>query len=252
MAVANNFLAAPTVANQPEGVTNFDHNIPGPLTMNQQTYRGDQNLGKLGSVFGRYTHSNYVNTTNYNSASAGSRTRAILRNGKRLGDFAYHQPRLKEREQLPLRLSLRRRTAGLVCSARFGGFRAWPERALYHLRASAVRRGPMWPDDVHTSGGGPVNSYTGSTSPEWEFADSFTSVHGKHTLGFGVDYRHWTLTRNLDDDFYGDWGYSSNLINSNSEPISTRIQFPVVPTRPCRSAGGSRASVRHRQRASPT
>jgi len=26
--------------------------------MNQQTYRGDQTLGKLGSVFGRFTYSN--------------------------------------------------------------------------------------------------------------------------------------------------------------------------------------------------
>ena len=38
--------------------------------MNQQTYRGDQNLGKLGSVFGRFTYSNYVNSANYNSGSA--------------------------------------------------------------------------------------------------------------------------------------------------------------------------------------
>ena len=68
--VANGFFGAPTVANQPEGVTNSIVTIPGPLTQNQQTYRGDQTLGKFGSVFGRFTHANYVNTTNYNSNSA--------------------------------------------------------------------------------------------------------------------------------------------------------------------------------------
>ena len=71
---------------------------------------------------------------------------------------------------------------------------------------------------TYNSGGGPVNSYSGSFIPEWEFADSFTSVHGRHTLGFGVDYRHWTITRNLDDDFYGDWSFNSNTILTNNEP----------------------------------
>ena len=37
--------------------------------MNQQTYRGDQILGRFGSVFGRYTHAKYVNSNIYNSGS---------------------------------------------------------------------------------------------------------------------------------------------------------------------------------------
>ena len=62
-------LGAPTVANQPEGIANFTKGYAGALTTNQQTYRGDQNLGKLGSVFGRYTYSKYVNHSLYNSGS---------------------------------------------------------------------------------------------------------------------------------------------------------------------------------------
>src|ERR1700722_13446288 len=69
VAVANGFWNTPTVANQPEGITNFIKAIPGPLVQNQQTYRGDQTLGRLGSVFGRYTYSNYENQANYNSGS---------------------------------------------------------------------------------------------------------------------------------------------------------------------------------------
>ncbi|HTR66661.1 MAG TPA: carboxypeptidase-like regulatory domain-containing protein, partial [Terriglobales bacterium] len=67
VAVANNFWAAPTVPNQPEGITNYIKNVGFPLTTNQQTYRVDQNIGKLGSVFFRYTHSSYQNQSTYNS-----------------------------------------------------------------------------------------------------------------------------------------------------------------------------------------
>ena len=66
------------------------------------------------------------------------------------------------------------------------------------------------------SGGGSVNSYSGSDGPTWEYADSFTWIKGRHTFGFGADYRHWHLIRNLDDDFYGDWGFSGSTITANS------------------------------------
>ena len=60
------------------------------------------------------------------------------------------------------------------------------------------------------SGGGSVNSYSGSDGPTWEYADSFTWIKGRHTFGFGADYRRWHLIRNLADDFYGDWGFSGS------------------------------------------
>ena len=59
-------------------MTNFIKNIPGPLTMNQQTYRGDQLLGKFGSVFGRYTHAKYVNSSLYNSVLRRLRDRVSI------------------------------------------------------------------------------------------------------------------------------------------------------------------------------
>ena len=78
----NGYLPAPTVANQPEGVTNFIRATPWPLTQNQQTYRGDQNLGKLGSVFGRYTHSNYTNAANTIPPRRSSGSSSISKQGK--------------------------------------------------------------------------------------------------------------------------------------------------------------------------
>ena len=71
-------------------------------------------------------------------------------------------------------------------------------------------------NDVHKILGATVDKATERLA---DTGDSFTSVHGRHTLGFGVDYRYWTITRNLDDDFYGDWGFNSSTIVTNNLPI---------------------------------
>jgi hypothetical protein len=67
VAVKNGFWQTPTIANQPEGVVNYIKSVGFPMHQNQQTYRGDQNLGKFGSVFFRYTDANYTNQGPYNS-----------------------------------------------------------------------------------------------------------------------------------------------------------------------------------------
>jgi hypothetical protein len=219
VAEANNYWGAPTVANQPEGVTNFIQNIPGPLTQNQQTYRGDQNLGRLGSVFGRFTYSNYVNSANYNSGSAVLGLEQYFEQGKSWE--VSHTINLGQKNVNNFRF-------GYLSANAPEGSAAPPSSLVSALGEANTFQtfGPLqqtYPNvglTTYNSGGGPVNSYSGSFIPEWEFADSFTSVHGRHTLGFGVDYRHWTITRNLDDDFYGDWSFSSGTILTNSEAIT--------------------------------
>ena len=218
VAIANNFWSKPNVpGNQAEGVTNFITNIPGPLTMNQQTYRGDQLLGKWGNVFGRYTHAKYVNSTQYNSGSID------------YGIEQYFQT--EDAWEIGHTISL---GSNNVNNFRFGkltadapeGSAAPPASVVSALGETGVFTtfGPLqqtWPNvgfgtGGFSSGGGPVNSYSGSNNPNWEFADSFSTVHGKHTIGLGIDYRHWHLVRNLDDDFYGDWTFSGK-----SAPINT-------------------------------
>jgi len=216
VAVKNSFWQTPTLANQPEGAVNYIKNVGFPLHQNQQTYRGDQNLGKFGSVFFRYTDANYSNQGSYNS-----------------GDLVHgYEIYLQQQTSWTVShtLNLGRST---VNNFRFG-----------HLTANAPQGGPAissdavsqlalagtftkftalqqtWPNvglSKFDSGGGSVNGYSGSEGPTWEFADSVTSVHGRHTLGFGVDYRRWHLIRNLDDDFYGDWNFSGSLAQNNSE-----------------------------------
>jgi hypothetical protein len=224
VAIANGFWSAPNVANTPEGTTNFITNIPGPLTMNQQTYRGDQLLGKWGSVFGRYTHAYYNNHTQYNSGSIN------------YGIEEYIQT--EDAWEIAHTISL---GANNVNNFRFGKLRAQAPEGSAPPPASVVSALGLsgvfttftalqetWPNvgpGSFTSGGGPVNSYSGSDNPNWEFADSFSTVHGRHTIGLGIDFRRWHLIRNLDDDFYGDWGFSPATAQKNfltcSNPASS-------------------------------
>ena len=228
--VANGFWAAPNIPNQPEGVTNFIKNVGFPLTTNQQTYRVDQNIGKLGSVFFRYTHSSYQNQGTYNS-----------------GDLAHGIEQYFETQknwEISHTINFGPKN---VNNFRFGyldanapqGGSTIPDDQVQALglngtftKFSALQQ--TWPNiglTTYSSGGGSVNSYSGSDQPAWEFADSFTSIHGKHTIGIGFDIRRLKLIRNLDDDFYGDWGFSSDLINQNSKtnPLTGNSSCPNAP-----------------------
>jgi hypothetical protein len=215
VAVNNKYWAVPTAASQPEGINNFRKNYPGALDTNQQTYRGDQNLGKLGSVFGRFTYSKYVNHSLYNSFSLDYGIEEYFENQKAWA--VSHTINIGKAS---------------VNNFRFGYLDAYapessvtpPSTLAGQLNETGVFTtfGPLqetWPNvglSGYNSGGGPVNSYSGSDSPAWEWADSFSMVRGRHTVGIGLDYRTYSLTRNLDDDFFGDWSFSGATARSNS------------------------------------
>jgi len=215
VAIANNFWETPTVPNQPEGVVNFIKNYGFPLKTNQQTYRADQTLGRLGSVFFRFTKAHYQNSGPYNSNDLVHGTEFYFQDQKAYA--ASHTINLGSKNVNNFRIGY------LSANAPQGGT-AIPDDQVQALALTGVFTKfsdlqQTWPNvglSAYGSGGGSVNSYSGSEQPAWEFADSFTSIHGKHTLGMGFDIRRVKLTRNLDDDFYGDWGFNGNLIDKNS------------------------------------
>jgi hypothetical protein len=215
VAVKNGFWQAPTIANQPEGTVNFIKNWGFPLDQNQQTYRGDQQLGKFGSVFFRYTKANYSNQGNYNSSD--------LIHGYEI--YLQDQTSWTVSHTINLGTSMVNnfRFGHLTANAPQGGLAPPPEvasdLALTGTFKTFTALQETYPNvglSQFGSGGGSVNSYSGSDGPTWEYADSFTWIKGRHTFGFGADYRHWHLIRNLDDDFYGDWGFSGSTITANS------------------------------------
>jgi hypothetical protein len=215
VATQYNYWATPNLsANAPEGVANFQERIAQPLVSNQQTYRGDQTLGRLGSIFGRFTYAKYQNSSQSQST---------------LGYGLLTQYETQKSWAISHTISL---GSSKVNNFRFGyldaqapqGAPAPPDAAISALgetgvftKFSALQQ--TWPSiglSQYNTTGGPGNAYTGSDSPGWEYADSFTMVKGRHTIGLGIDYRRWRLIRNLDDDFYGDWGFGASTIQNNS------------------------------------
>ena len=183
----------------------------------------DQSLNRLGSVFFRFTKSTYTNSGLYNTGSIDH-----------LQNWFENQKNWEVSHTITLgQANVNNFRFGYLDAYAPQGSAAPPASVVSQLALTGVftKFGPLqetWPNvglTAYASGGGPVNSYSGSDQPAWEYADSFTSVHGKHTLGFGVDYRRWRLIRNLDDDFYGDWGFNSQTIQTNATncPNSTGL-----------------------------
>jgi len=220
VAIKYGMFSTPNLGQQPLGVTNFIKSVGLPLTTNQQTYRVDQSLGKFGSVFFRDTYSKYQNTAYPNSYSL---VYGVLTQYETQKNWAVsHSITLGKANVNTFRF-------GYLDAQAPQGAPAPPADAISMLNLSGVFKTfaalqQTWPDigmSQYSNYGGPINSYTGSDSPSWEFADSFTTVHGKHTLGLGIDYRRWRLIRNLDDDFYGDWGFSAATILTNNGTITS-------------------------------
>ena len=231
VAIKYGYFATPNLSsNAAEGVQNFQEKVAQPLASNQQTYRGDQTLGRLGSVFGRFTYAKYQNSTLDQST---------------LGYGLLTQYETQKSWEISHTISLGN---SKVNNFRFGyldaqapqGAPAPPADAVSALGETGVFTtfAPLqqtWPSlglSQYSTTGGPGNAYTGSDSPGWEYADSFTMIRGKHTIGLGVDYRRWRLIRNLDDDFYGDWGFSAanvvtNNINCPNAPVSVAGGAPT-------------------------
>jgi len=231
VAVKNGFWQTPTIANQPEGLSNYFKAVGFPLHQNQQTYRGDQNLGKFGSAFFRYTDANYSNQGQYNSSD--------LVHGYEIYIQKQNSWAVSHTINFGQSMVNNFRFGHLAADAPQGGIAITPD-AVSQLaltgvftKFSALQQ--TWPNvglSQFGSGGGSINSYSGSDGPTWEYADSFSWIRGRHTLGFGADYRHWHLIRNLDDDFYGDWGFNGSTAQGNSAncpnaPVSVNGSAPV-------------------------
>lgn len=185
-----------------------------PLISNQQTYRLDQSLGRWGTIFGRGTYSKYTNTGFNGSLSQPqgnldfietskswtiSHTISIGHNNVNNFRFGYLKAIANESAAAPPSSAVS--ALGFVGTfTKFAaGEASWPNLAFSQF----------------SSFGGPINAYSASSQPMWEFADSLTFIRGRHAITVGADYRHWHLIRNLDNDFFGDFSFSNSLILNN-------------------------------------
>jgi hypothetical protein len=187
-----------------------------PNTVDQQTYKLDQQLGRFGSVFFRYTTAQYENQNINGSVS--------LPFG--IGTFNEKSESWMISHTIPL-------THNLVNNFRFGrlepisiqGGIPAPDSDVSALGLTGVFQSlpsyaRMYPgigfQGINgTSFGSQGNDVTTSDIPTWEFSDSLSMTRGRHTIAVGFDYRRWVQKRDLSNDFLGQFTFNNDTILSN-------------------------------------
>jgi hypothetical protein len=181
-----------------------------PNNTHQYTFRGDQQLGRYGTIFGRYTNTDYTNIS--------------VQNTTELGDVFFVQKTRNWQVSHSLPIG-----ANIVNQFRFGYVGA---TAIQHgapalqsdidaLQLTGVFTG--LPDDQRSypavgfggvagaglsGGGSAVNDYQSSYQPMWDISNTTTWIRGSHTLNIGLNFRKWSLQRDLANDFLGQFTFS--------------------------------------------
>ena len=188
---------------------NFIRNRPVPTDTDQYTIRVDQQLGRFGTVFGRFTN------TDFNNQNVGG--------ANEIADVFFVQKtrNWQVSHSIPVGTSF-------VNQFRFGYVGATANQhgtAGDPADVAALKLTGVFPnlDDDQRSlpgvtfggvgaglvnGGSVVNDYQASYQPMWDVSNNAAWIRGRHTLNFGANYRRWSLQRDLANDFLGNITFS--------------------------------------------
>ncbi len=180
-----------------------------PLAQDQYTIRGDQELGRFGTLMGRYTNTDYANIS--------------LGSVNQLGDNNFIQAtrnwQISHTQAISSTLVNVFRVGYIKASAVQHGVAA-DQADVDALRLTGVFTGlpdvqRMYPavgwggvGAGLAGGGSAANDYQSSVMPMWDFGNTTTWIHGKHTTNFGANFRKWSLQRDLANDFLGQFTFS--------------------------------------------
>jgi len=188
---------------------NFVRSRAVPTDTDQYTIRVDQQLGRYGTVFGRFTDTNY-NNTQVNGAN--EITDVFFVQKTRNWQVSHSWP-------VGTNLVNQFRFGYIGATANQHGSTGDPADVAA-LKLTGVFTGL---DDDQRSlpgiawggvgtglirGGSAVNDYQASYQPMWDISNNTAKIHGRHTLNFGANYRRWSLQRDLANDFLGDISFS--------------------------------------------
>ncbi|HKX33236.1 MAG TPA: carboxypeptidase regulatory-like domain-containing protein [Blastocatellia bacterium] len=193
----------------PQG--NYVLNRTLPNDTNQLTIRGDQNLGKWGTVFGRFTKADF-DITGANGVSPVGDTFFIQRS--RNWQLSHSWP-------IGNKLVNQFRFGRVDATVNQNGVPA--DRAeisalgltgVFTDTMSDLQRG--YPGIAFSAGGlsragGAVNDYTTSNQPMWDLSNTTTWIRGSHTLNIGANYRQWQFNRDLVADLLGDFTFGGSF-----------------------------------------
>ncbi|MBI4166540.1 MAG: TonB-dependent receptor, partial [Acidobacteria bacterium] len=190
---------------------NFKELVAVPTTVNQQTYKGDQDLGSFGKVFGRFTKSHYLRSSPGISRPYGGgnsiqdETSWMVSHTVNLGAMNVNNFRF-----------------GRVESAANDCSNPVPQSVVDALGITGVFQnlddcsrsypliGPIGQSTYFGGGGRKLQEV-----PIWEFADSFTMVRGKHTVAVGVNYRQWVMKIDTTAIYLGNFQFRNDEILTN-------------------------------------
>ncbi|HZR65694.1 MAG TPA: TonB-dependent receptor [Terriglobales bacterium] len=193
-----------------------------PNTTDQQTYRLDQELGKFGKIFFRYTTATYSNENINGSVSLpfgvgvfNEKSESwMISHTKNIGSRMVNNFRFGHLEPIAIQGGIAAPGADVSALGLTGVFQNLPNYARLYPTVS-------FQGLAGTSFGSQGNDTTTSDIPTWQFSDSLTIIHGRHTTTVGFDYRHWLQRRDLSADFLGDFGYNNDTILNNNAGCTT-------------------------------
>lgn len=219
--IAAEVFPAPNCIGCPQG--NYRLNTTLPNTTNQQTYRLDENLGRWGSVFFRYTYAQYSNQGLFQSVSIPGGVSIFTENSKSweashtitLHNYT-NSFRFGRLDPVVNQGGIPAPLTQMTALGITGVFQNIP--ASYRLYPTVTLDLP-----VTARFGSQVNDSTTSDIPMWDFADSVASVVGRQTLTFGFDVRKWVQKRNLSSDYLGDFTFTNSNVTSNGDACPTTL-----------------------------
>jgi hypothetical protein len=184
--------------------------------VDQQTYKLDQNLGRFGSIFFRYTKAEFSNQNINGSVSIPFGVGVFSEEANSweishtisLGHSNVNNFRFGHLDPSAIQGGIAAPDADVSAMAISGVFQSLPNYA--RLYPSIGMQGLPG-----TGFGSQGNDTTTSDIPTWEFADSFSMIRGKHTITVGFDYRRWVQKRDLSADFLGNFNYNNDTILNN-------------------------------------
>jgi hypothetical protein len=194
---------------------NYRLNTTLPNTVDQETYKLDENLGRLGSVFFRFTNAQYTNQGVTGSVSVPAGVSVFVEKSQSwelshtidLSHNIVNNFRFGRLEAVSNQGGNPAPVADVSALGLTGVFQNIP--APYRLYPSVNFQ------NLTAAYGSQGNDSTTSDIPMWEFADSLSLIRGKHTITTGFDYRNWIQKRNLSADYLGDFGYNNTTIQTN-------------------------------------
>ena len=203
---------------------NFRLNTTLANNVDQQTYKLDQVLGKLGTVAFRWTSAEYTNQNINGSVTIPFGIGTFDETSKswavshtiNLGANKLNTFRFGHLDPNAIQGGVAAPAADVSALALSGVFQNLPDYARLY---------PTIGLQGLASAGSQGNDTTTSDVPVWDYSDTFTINKGRHTIAVGIDYRDWVQKRNLSADFLGNFGFNNDTVLNNNGGCTTASGF---------------------------